>query len=120
MIRINRINHQKTMKISVIGIVWKIIWSCTYHTPKHLVELYQVFIKEKGRRIEMSFVDHNDPMSYLDSSNGVNFGYTSPIKLYRDQVDFILQGPSGADFILLMHKLISNQYHIYYYTALCI
>ena len=25
-------------------------WSCTYRTPKHLVDLYQTSIKEKGKR----------------------------------------------------------------------
>ena len=44
-------------------------WSHTYHTPKHLVDLYQASIKEKGKGIETNFVDHNDledPMNYLD------------------------------------------------------
>ena len=43
-------------------------WSCTCCTPKHLVDLYQAFIKEKEKGIEMNFANHNDPedpMNYL-------------------------------------------------------
>ena len=50
-------------------------WSRTCRTPKHLVDLYQASIKEKGKGIETNFVDHNDladPMNYLDLSNGVD------------------------------------------------
>ena len=50
-------------------------WSRTCRTPKHLVDLYQASIKEKGKGIETKFVDHNDladPMNYLDLSNGVD------------------------------------------------
>ena len=32
-------------------------WSCTYHTPKHLVDLYQASIKAEGKEIEMNFTD---------------------------------------------------------------
>ena len=49
MITINIINHQKTIKISVIGIVWKIIWSCTYHTPKYIGRFVPSFHKRKGK-----------------------------------------------------------------------
>ena len=50
-------------------------WSRTCRTPKHLVDLYQASIKEKGKGIETNFVDHNDledPMNYLELSNGVD------------------------------------------------
>ena len=50
-------------------------WSRNCRTPKHLVDLYQASIKEKGKGIETNFVDHNDledPMNYLDLSNGVD------------------------------------------------
>ena len=43
--------------------------SCTCRTPKHLVDLYQDSIKEKGKGIETNFANHNDPkdpMNYLD------------------------------------------------------
>ena len=32
-------------------------WSCTSHTPKHLVELYQASIKVKVKIIEINFID---------------------------------------------------------------
>ena len=32
-------------------------WSRTCRTPKHLVDLYQVSIKAKGKEIEMNFTD---------------------------------------------------------------
>ena len=34
-------------------------WSCTSHTPKHLVELYQASIKVKGKKIKMNFTDND-------------------------------------------------------------
>ena len=46
-------------------------WSCTCSTPKHLADLYQVFIKEKGKGIGTNFANHNDPedpMNYVDFS----------------------------------------------------
>ncbi|KAL4653140.1 hypothetical protein ACB092_01G281200 [Castanea dentata] len=57
-------------------------WSRTCCTPKHLVDLYQTSIKEKGKGIETNFVDHNDledPMNYLDLSNGVDMHIISLI-----------------------------------------
>ena len=46
-------------------------WLSTCCTPKHLVDLYQAFIKEKGKGIGTSFANHNDPedpMNYVDFS----------------------------------------------------
>ena len=34
-------------------------WSCTCRTPKHLVDLYQVSIKAKGKYIKMNFTNGN-------------------------------------------------------------
>ena len=34
-------------------------WSCTCRTPKHLVDLYQVSIKAKGKYIKMKFTNGN-------------------------------------------------------------
>ena len=50
-------------------------WSRICRTPKHLVDLYKASIKEKGKGIKTNIVDHNDledPMNYLDLSNGVD------------------------------------------------
>ena len=34
-------------------------WTHTYRTPKHLSDLYQASIKEKGKEIEMTFTNVN-------------------------------------------------------------
>ena len=44
-------------------------WQRTYCMPKHLVNLYQTSIKEKGKRIEMNFAHHSDPEDYMDYSD---------------------------------------------------
>ena len=50
-------------------------WSCTYRTPKHLVDLYQASIKEKGKYIKMNFTDENRlDLTYNDTDF---FGYLS-------------------------------------------
>jgi hypothetical protein len=36
--------------------------SRTCRTPKHLIDLYQTSIKEKGKWIEMNFANHNNPV----------------------------------------------------------
>ena len=46
-------------------------WSYTCSTPKHLVDLYQAFIKEKGKGIGTNLANHNDPKdltNYVDLS----------------------------------------------------
>ena len=46
-------------------------WLSTCCTPKHLVDLYQAFIKKKGKGIGTNFANHNDPedpMNYVDFS----------------------------------------------------
>ena len=43
-------------------------WERTCHMPKHLVDLYQASIKEKGKEIEMNFTDINElDLTYYDS-----------------------------------------------------
>jgi hypothetical protein len=37
-------------------------WSRTCRTPKHLVKLYQAFIKDIEKGIEMNFVNHSNPI----------------------------------------------------------
>ncbi|TYJ29234.1 hypothetical protein E1A91_A06G057300v1, partial [Gossypium mustelinum] len=39
-------------------------WSCTCHTPKHLVELYQQSFKDKGKKRETNFVCENGKDDY--------------------------------------------------------
>ena len=35
-------------------------WSCACRTPKHFVELYQAFIKDKEKRVESHSIDNID------------------------------------------------------------
>ena len=43
-------------------------WSRTYRTAKHLVDLYQASVKEKGKKIEINFTDSNGmDLSYFDN-----------------------------------------------------
>ena len=42
-------------------------WTCTYRIPKHLVNLYQLSIKAKGKEIEMNFTDGDGlDLTYYD------------------------------------------------------
>ena len=43
-------------------------WARTCCTPKHLVDLYVASIKEKGKEIEMNFIDINGfDLTYYDT-----------------------------------------------------
>ena len=43
-------------------------WARTCRTPKHLANLYQASIKEKGKEIEMNFTDRNElDLTYYDT-----------------------------------------------------
>ena len=49
-------------------------WLCTFCTPKHLVELYQASLKEKGKGKEINLAKHHDPKdhtTHLDDSDFV-------------------------------------------------
>ena len=44
-------------------------WWRTCHTPKHLVDLYQASIREKGKEIEMNFTYRNGlDLTYYDTN----------------------------------------------------
>ena len=46
-------------------------WSHTCRTPKHFVNLYQALIKGKGKKVEMNFIDSDDPvdLTHLEVSD---------------------------------------------------
>ena len=44
-------------------------WSCACCTPKHLVDLYQASIKEKGKWVEINYANHGDPEDPLKHEN---------------------------------------------------
>ena len=58
-------------------------WSRTCHTAKHLVNLYQASIKEKGKRIEMNFACHSD-MGYFDTPNRVDITHLDDFDFFED------------------------------------
>ncbi|KAB2025438.1 hypothetical protein ES319_D06G148300v1, partial [Gossypium barbadense] len=39
-------------------------WSRTFRTPKHLVELFQQSVKDKGKKIETNFACENEKDDY--------------------------------------------------------
>ena len=49
----------------------RIMWyERAYHTPKHLVNLYQSLIKEKGKEIEVNFTNRNGlDLTYYDTDS---------------------------------------------------
>jgi hypothetical protein len=42
-------------------------WSRTCHTPKHLVELYQVSIKKKRKEVEINFIENESSGLLMDT-----------------------------------------------------
>ena len=52
-------------------------WSCTYHTTKHLVDLYQASIKDKGKNIEVNFLDD-------DGDGGVDLTHFDVSDFFED------------------------------------
>ncbi|XP_058192136.1 uncharacterized protein LOC131309536 [Rhododendron vialii] len=63
-------------------------WSRTCHTPKHLIELYQVSLKEKGKEIETNFIDQISQNQSVDPFE--------PIDIPSFDISEYLAGPSGT------------------------
>ena len=61
-------------------------WSRTCRTTKHLVDLYQASIKDKGRNIEVNFLDD-------DGDGGVDLTHFDVSDLFED--------PTGNIFHLI-------------------
>ena len=62
-------------------------WARACRTFKHFVDLYQAFVKEKGKEIEINFVDHNDledPINYLDLPNGMDMTHLDVSNFFED------------------------------------
>ncbi|XP_058185629.1 uncharacterized protein LOC131302853 [Rhododendron vialii] len=68
-------------------------WSRTCRTPKHLIELYQTSLKEKGKEIETNFTDQISQNQAVDPFE--------PIDIPSFDISEYLAGPSGTkdDFI---------------------
>ena len=43
--------------------------SCTCHMPKHVADFYQASLKEKGKHVEINFVDYYMNTNHLDISD---------------------------------------------------
>ena len=91
-------------------------WLRTYRTAKHLVDLYQVSIKGKGKQIETNFIDGQDttdcnanfidgndamPLTHLDVSNF----YLNFVFIFED-IWILLQTLSIIYHPLEMHALL--------------
>ena len=62
-------------------------WQRTCHVPKHLVDLYQASIKEKGNGIEMNFAYHSDledHMGYSDIPNKMHITHLDVSDFFED------------------------------------
>ncbi|KAL4595009.1 hypothetical protein ACB092_12G060500 [Castanea dentata] len=59
-------------------------WSRTCHTPKHLVDLYQASLKEKGKGVEVNLAELGDPEDYLDALGGVNITHLEASDFFGD------------------------------------
>ncbi|XP_058208289.1 uncharacterized protein LOC131321309 [Rhododendron vialii] len=63
-------------------------WSRTCRTPKHLIELYQASLKEKGKEIETDFTDQISQNQTVDPFE--------PIDIPFFDISEYLAGPSGT------------------------
>ena len=74
-------------------------WSRTCRTPKHLVELYQQSLKDKGKKIETNFAseDRKDETN-LDSRND-DFNYGGVDTTHLDVTDFFSNPEDKIDFL---------------------
>ncbi|KAL4639001.1 hypothetical protein ACB092_03G186500 [Castanea dentata] len=62
-------------------------WSRTCRMPKHLVNLYQASLKDKGKRVEVNLPDLSDledPMKYLDISSEPNVTHLEASDFFED------------------------------------
>ena len=77
-------------------------WSSTYCMPKHLDDLYQASMKEKGKCIEMKFIDGNRlNLTYYD----VDFfgGSSERMNYLRMMKTLLLNYKIKYNIILLLH-----------------
>ena len=62
-----KISLLRTIRIIYYRCGMKGHWSCTCRTPKHLVDLYKISIKVKGKEIEINFTDSDGlDLTYYD------------------------------------------------------
>ncbi|XP_059663750.1 uncharacterized protein LOC132309462 [Cornus florida] len=75
-------------------------WQSICRTPKHLADLYQASMKEKGKQKEMNFLDHDEP---VDTTNlEMNFiNHDEPVNITNlDVSDFFDDRDGMIDFLI--------------------
>ncbi|XP_059638424.1 uncharacterized protein LOC132280514 [Cornus florida] len=75
-------------------------WQNICRTPKHLADLYQASIKEKGKQKEMNFLDHDEQ---IDTTNlEMNFiNHDEPVNITNlDVSDFFDDRDEMIDFLI--------------------
>ena len=89
-------------------------WSRICHSPKHLANLYQAFLKEKGKGVEVNLAKVNDPEDYLNTSNGVNV-------THLEVSDFFEDINKEVENLIVDQKIIHIKYFLslYHYIMLC-
>ncbi|XP_059658391.1 uncharacterized protein LOC132304671 [Cornus florida] len=75
-------------------------WQIICRTPKHLADLYQASMKEKGKQKEMNFLDHDEPvdttnleMNFIDHDEPVNITNLDVSDFFDDRdrrIDFLI------------------------------
>ena len=73
-------------------------WSRTCRTPKHLVELYQQSLKDKGKKIETNFVSEDGKDETNRDSRNDDFNYGCVGTTHLDVTDFFSIPEEKIDF----------------------
>ena len=89
-------------------------WSRICRSSKHLANLYQASLKEKGKEFEVNLTKVDDPEDYLNTSNGVNV-------THLEASDFFGDINKEVDKLIGDQKIIHIKYFLslYHYIMLC-
>ena len=71
-------------------------WSHICCIPKHFVDLYQASIKAKGKKVEMNFIDSDDPIDlthlevsdFFENPNGKCWDVICFVRAHSDRIYF--------------------------------
>ena len=80
-------------------------WSRTYRTAKHLVDLYQASLKDKGKRVETNFAGGDGlNLSYFDMDffEGPSDNFNCLIDYENVSIKYVTPQPGGP---LTTHQL---------------
>ncbi|XP_059654824.1 uncharacterized protein LOC132301600 [Cornus florida] len=75
-------------------------WQSICRTPKHLADLYQALMKEKGKQNEMNFLDHDESVDTINlEMNFIN--HDEPVNITNlDVLDFFDDRDGRIDFLI--------------------